>query len=786
LTEVLDSWTKELGNRYEIERLASGEPRLLGEGGMAIVYAAVDLKHDRQVAIKLLRPNIAAVLGPERFLQEIRVTARLQHPHILGLIDSGTVAVDLHPSPNRPTQLPAESGPPATPLLVTRAVLPYYVMPLVEGESLRERLNREIQLSVETALKVTKAVASALDYAHRHGVIHRDIKPENILLHDDQPLVADFGIALALSTVAASRLTESGLALGTPQYMSPEQLLAEREITAASDIYSLACVLYEMLTGEPPFTGPTVHAIITKRLKDPVPPLRALREAVPVAIERALGIALATVPADRFATAKQFAEALVATHVPPAPEASIAVLPFANMSPDREYDYFADGMTEEIINALTQIRELRVAARSSSFRFKGNPVSPSDVARLLQVETILEGSVRKLGNRLRITVQLVNAADGYQLWSEHYDRQMHDVFTIQEEIAQAIADRLRLTVRGGPGAVAVRAPTKDMEAYHLYLKGRYFWARRDGESLPKAIEYLGQALARDAGFAAASAGLADAYALLGLYGYRPARELQEKVRLAAEHAITKGDTLADAHFVRALYEFVFGWQLDVADQEFRRAVELAPSSARPLATFSFMLAAMGRKTEALAGARKAQQLEPLSPLTYAVAGQALLVAHELDEALEAQQSALELEPTSFTGLWGAGMAYAGLGDYDAAIGALEKAVTQSRHSSTIESFLGHTYARAGRFRDARKVATELERRNTGDLFPGLVYWGLREEHRAFELLARGFEQRVGLAWALGSYPDLVDLGHDPRWIALLESVGLTSIAAPLRAAVRPS
>ena len=290
MSEVVDSWTEELAPHYRIERTPTGELRLLGKGGMASVYAAIDLKHHRKVALKLLRPNVAAVVGAERFLHEIRVTANLQHPHILALLDSGVVIQD-------------EAG--------SKQTLPYYVMPLVEGESLRDRLTREIQLPVEAALEITKAVASALDYAHRHGVVHRDIKPENILLADGDALIADFGIALALSAAGGARLTYSGIAIGTPHYMSPEQSSAERAVSARADIYALGCVVYEMLAGEPPFTGPTAQAIAAKAATDAPRPLVAGRPSVPTWVDRAVAKALAKLPADRFETAGQFAAALV-------------------------------------------------------------------------------------------------------------------------------------------------------------------------------------------------------------------------------------------------------------------------------------------------------------------------------------------------------------------------------------------------------------------------------------------------------------------------------------------
>src|SRR5438445_7200048 len=320
-----------LADQYAIERE-------LGRGGMATVYLASDLKHRRTVAIKVLRPEIASLLGPDRFVREVEIAARLNHPHILALYDSGDADGFL-----------------------------FYVMPYVAGESLRHRLDREQQLSMDEALRITRQVAAALGYAHARNVIHRDIQPENILLHEGEAMVTDFGIALAVSAAADDRLTLTGLAVGTPVYMSPQQVAGERGLDARSDVYSLGCVLYEMLAGEPPYTGPTAQAVITKRLVDPAPLVRRLRAAVPLGVEQALTKALAKVPADRWASPIVFAEALTAPASARAP--SVAVLPFLNLSADPENEYFADGITEDVIAHLSKIRALKVISRTSVMAF---------------------------------------------------------------------------------------------------------------------------------------------------------------------------------------------------------------------------------------------------------------------------------------------------------------------------------------------------------------------------------------------------------------------------------
>jgi serine/threonine-protein kinase len=436
-----------LTSRYSLDRE-------LGQGGMAVVYLAHDLRHDREVALKVLRPEISAEIGAERFLREIKLAAGLTHPHILPVFDSGE----------------------ADGLL-------FYVMPSMEGRSLRERMDRERQLPLADALRITREVASALDYAHRHNVVHRDIKPENILLHEDAAMVADFGIGKALSGEGAS-LTQTGLSLGTPAYMSPEQAAGELGADGRSDLYSLGCVLYEMLAGEPPFTGISAQAIIAKRFISPIPKIRTTRD-VPEAVDSAVTRALARTPVDRFASAAEFAAALRDIQREPAAGAAaeparanpraIAVLPLSNMSADPENEYFADGMTEEIINALAKVPAMQVASRTSSFAFKGKEVDVRQIGEKLGVSSVLEGSVRKVGNRIRITAQLISVENGYHLWSESYDRQLEDVFAVQDEISRAIVDALKL--RLADDAAQVVAPTKNLEAYTLYLKGRFFFVK---------------------------------------------------------------------------------------------------------------------------------------------------------------------------------------------------------------------------------------------------------------------------------------------------------------------
>src|SRR6266487_5748726 len=442
MAEILGRLQAALADRYAIDRE-------LGRGGTATVYLAQDRKHGRAVAVKVLRPELAAALGAERFLREIEIAARLTHPHILSLHDSGEANGFL-----------------------------YYVMPYLEGESLRDRLKREAQLPVEEAVRIAREVASALSYAHSHDVVHRDIKPENILLSGGEAVVADFGIARAISAAARGQLTETGIAIGTPGYMSPEQAMGSERVDGRSDLYSLACVLYEMLAGEPPFTGPSAESVARQHVAAPAPHVSVMRP-VPPAVDQAIVRALAKTPADRFATAAEFAEAFAAPpqrvrgtgrrtsrlavgaglaatllaaaaglfvlsrlHGTPALAGrtgqSIAVLPFVNVSGAPQEEYLSDGISEELINALSQLPQLQVVARPSSFAFKGKNEDVRQIGQALQVATVRGGSVRRAANRLRVTAQLTDARNGYNLWSETYDREMGDVFVVEDEISHAI------------------------------------------------------------------------------------------------------------------------------------------------------------------------------------------------------------------------------------------------------------------------------------------------------------------------------------------------------------
>jgi len=435
MADLLEQLKAALADRYTIDHE-------IGRGGMATVYLAEDLKHHRKVAIKVLDPELARALGAERFLREVEVTANLNHPHILPLHDSDDADGFL-----------------------------FYVMPYVEGETLRERMNREGQLPLDDALQITHEVAAALSYAHSHDVIHRDIKPENVLFSAGEAVVADFGIARAITEAGGEDLTATGISIGTPAYMSPEQASGERRIDGRSDIYSLGCVLYEMLAGEPPYTGPTAPAIIAKKLNEPTPRVSVVREGMPRSLEAALDRVLAKVPADRYATAQQFAEALsAATTVPETETQSIVVLPFENLSPDPDNEYFADGLTEEIITDLSQVSRLQVVSRTSTMMFKGARKSIHAIAQEVDVQYALEGTVRKAGNSLRITAQLIDTSCDAHVWAGKFSGTLDDVFDIQEKVSREIVDALKVKLTPEEDRRIADRPIDNVAAYISYLR----------------------------------------------------------------------------------------------------------------------------------------------------------------------------------------------------------------------------------------------------------------------------------------------------------------------------
>ena len=610
---IPDSLLDSLSDRYAVERE-------LGRGGMATVYLAHDLKHDRQVALKVLRPELAAVVGAERFLAEIRVTANLQHPNLLPLFDSGEAGGFL-----------------------------YYVMPYVEGETLRSRLERERQLPVDETVRLVTLLGNALAYAHARGVIHRDLKPENILLQSGQPVIADFGIALAVAQAGGTRVTETGLSLGTPHYMSPEQAAAEREIDARSDQYALAAVTYEMLSGEPPHTGPTAQAVIARLMTEPVRNLRVTRPGVPVEVDRAVTRALAKSPADRFASVGDFVTALTGPAEPapdrlgrrtsrwllvPAavlaiaaavfgisrlraarqPAAAgvgdnlrvVAVLPFRNLSRDTAQQYFSAGMTEEIATQLSRVAALRVLSRTATAQYDTVGDRLQRMSREMGVGSVVDGSVRLAGDRVRIAVELTSVRTGQALWSEQYDRQLSDLFAVQDDVAHKVTTALQARLTPAEAKRVAHAPTSNMSAYQLYLRALDHEPRPCARGTLAGGELLRQAIALDSGFAEAWAQLARNQMFRSVAGERI---YTDSGFVAARKAVALDPELADGWFALGdLQSTVF--KLSDARRAYLKALELNPSHGGAMADLANVYVALGRFDEALDWSLRNQQLDP--------------------------------------------------------------------------------------------------------------------------------------------------------------------------------
>jgi serine/threonine-protein kinase len=738
VTDPIQRLSTALAGRYAIERE-------LGAGGMATVYLAADLRHDRRVAIKTVRPELAASVGAERFLREIRIAAKLQHPHILPLFDSGAVGDLL-----------------------------FYVMPYVEGESLRDRLTRERQLPVAEALHLTREIADALAYAHSLGVVHRDVKPENILLAGGHALVADFGIACAVSAAGSPRITESGLAIGTPAYMSPEQATAEPQIDGRSDLYSLACVLYEMLAGEPPYTGPTAQVVLARRLTDPMPSLRAARDTVPDVVEGAVRRALARAPTDRFATVAAFADALSAPATAPPRPRSVAVLPFANLSADPENDYFADGITEDVIAQLAKIRALDVISRTSVMPFKGRQQGLREIAARLQVATVLEGSVRRVGDRVRIVAQLIDAVTDQHLWAETYDRQLTDIFAIQMEVALQIAAALKAELSPGEKARIGREPTSDLRAYQLYLQGRNSFIRYTPDGVLQAIRCFEQAIERDPHYALAHAGVGMALLELGEIGAMRPGDAYPRAASAAARALALDPELGEAHCVAAFCKQAIDFDWAGAEAAFQRALELSPSSADTYDLYGRMCSALERYDEAIAMQERAQELDPLAhPADVATS---LLRAGRYEQALEAARRAVALGRDYARGHATLGWAYFKSGRIDEGLAALERAVALSPGESLWLAQLGEAYGLAGKAARAREILRDLETQASRQyLAPNhlaYVYTGLGEHDRAMDYLEQAFEQQAGTVYGIRGSFLFAPLRAHPRFQALLRRMRL--------------
>jgi eukaryotic-like serine/threonine-protein kinase len=748
----------------------------LGAGGMGEVYRARDSRLERDVAIKVLPESLLA--DPQalaRFEREAKLVAALSHPNILAIHDLGT-----------------DSG------------ISFAVTELLSGETLRERMSAH-PVPLRKAMEFGLQIARGLAAAHSRGIFHRDLKPENVFVTADGVVkILDFGLAkrdlaegaAGKSVAATVGRTTPGTILGTVGYMSPEQVRGD-SADHRTDIFSLGSVLYELVFGERAFREDTDVETMTAILRNDPPALRR-RGAAPAELVRVIARCLEKRPEERFQSASDLAfffsifgdaeapEPVDTRPVSSAPRvssaarpiisdssrASIAVLAFRNMSPDKENEYFTDGITEEIINALSKIEALRVASRTSSFAFRGKDEDVRRIGEQLGVRAVLEGSVRRSGNRLRISAELVNVADGYQLWTERYDREMEDVFAIQDEISLAIANTLKVRLLAGEEGALVTRATDDVEAYNHYLKGKYFFNRR----VPRqAIAEFERAIARDAGYAPAYTGLADAYCIFGFYGGIPTLEAFAKARAAATKAHELEPDSLESHISLGLVEHYYGWNFDREDREFVRAIELAPRSAAAHSWIALARAFLGDPVEARASAVRATELEPLSPNVYVNLAWTYFAERRFPDAEREIRRGLALDPDALYPLWACGLTLRLLGQHEESVAMLERAVALTERGQTW--YLGHlawSYGAAGRRDDARQILDELRDRSSREYVApyhlAYVHMGLGDLDAAVSALELAIEQRNALAWWPRMAAHFDPLRSHPRFDSMLAKI----------------
>jgi TolB-like protein/Tfp pilus assembly protein PilF/tRNA A-37 threonylcarbamoyl transferase component Bud32 len=737
-----------LAGRYAVTRE-------IGRGGMATVYLADETKHKRQVAIKVLHPELAATLGADRFLREIGIAAQLSHPHLVPLIDSGNAGGLL-----------------------------YYVSSYMPGGSLRERLLRERTLSVRDMLRIAEEVSTALDYAHRTGFVHRDVKPENILFADGHALLADFGVARVIFGQGADEeVTAAGIAIGTPEYMSPEQASGDRDVDGRADVYSLACVIYEMLTGAPPFRAAAARNILLQHVTETPTRVRVLRPEVPTSVDDAIARALTKDPANRFRSACAFVDAMrldvPRTRVFVGATRNIAVLPFVNASPDPDNDYLSDGITDELIDALTKVEGLRVASRTSVFALKGKPQDIRAIGALLDCPVVLEGTVRRAGNQLRITAQLTSTDDGHLVWSQRYDRQMDDAFAIQDEIARTIVNTLRATSLAGVAAPSKRRQTDNAVAYSLYLKGRYEWNRRTQEGVAAGIRFFEQAIAEDPGYALAYTGLADCYSLHVDYRSVPVVEGFEAAKAYARKAIELDDTLAEAHASLAWSLFIFDWNWDEAEREFRRAIELDPRYASAHQWYAFLLLAKGAMGEALVESHTAVELDAASASARRSLATCYLYARRYDQAIYHFERGITMNPNAEETyrMWGLTLAVSGR--LDEAVTMLREASEMPAAGTLTRASLGYALARTGRIGEAQSIydalaASAAAGRYVSPVAFATILIGLGRDDEALDWMDRAVDDRRGWVVYVNVNPLLDPIRGHPRFEALVRRMQVPS------------
>jgi TolB-like protein/Tfp pilus assembly protein PilF/predicted Ser/Thr protein kinase len=775
----------------------------LGKGGMGRVYRVLDKKLNEEVVLKLIKPEIGLDKKTiERFSNELKLSRKIVHKNVARMFD-----------------LNEEKG------------THHITMEYVRGEDLRRLIRKMGILSPGQAMPIARQVCEGLVEAHRLGVVHRDLKPSNIMIDEEgNARILDFGIARSLKEKG---ITGEGVIIGTPEYMSPEQVEG-KDVDRRSDIYSLGVILYEMLTGRVPFEGDTPFTIGVKHKSEIPRNPRELNTQIPPdlgrlvikclekdkakryqsaeelhadleKVEQRLPTTERVVPARKPFTSKEItvkfnlkkllfpglaivalvvAAGIVFWRVLPKKEAvaaksgppSIAVLPFVDDSPEKGHEYLCEGIPSTLINALNTIQNLRVPARTSAFSFAGKGLDIQGIGQKLNVENVLEGSIQVVGNNLRVTARLIKVKDGYQLWNQTYNRRLEDVYAIEDEIAQAIVKSLKARLLGEQQERLVRRYTENMEAYKLYLEGLYYWNKRTGKDLNKAIELFNQAIEKDPNYALAYVGLADSYSLFSFYGDARPKDVFPRAKAAAKKALEIDETLAEAHNSLAYVYERYDWNWNASEAEFKRALELNPNYATGHFWYGELLTCLGRFEEAIREMKRALELDPVSLIINSMLGWAYVMARQPDQGLAQLQETLEIEPNFAIAYWMLGLVNLDKRNFRAAIDAMNKTRELSGDAAVAITGLGQAYAAAGRHEETKGILEELEARSQKQFVSPYrvaeIYAAMGDFDKAFELANKAYEERDENLIFIKIDPPFAPVRSDPRYQALLKKVGL--------------